>query len=173
MTKTADKKPAAKKPATRKKQAEDSLERIFELIDERVVSRGQHVLGQLDDTEAIVDLVERARNKGATMPDLAKRVKRMDKASRKLGPITRQALDAMLNADHDTSRRDARTEESRRRAEEMHAFHREGHSLKETGERFGQVSPQTVSALFSRHGLAVQRGRRSTTRSNLNTEALA
>ena len=178
MTKTAEKpKPAARKPtrAPRKKKApaEEPLERVLELIDEEVKARAGAVLRELEATDKLRDLVAQARNKGATMPDLARRVQRLDRSSRQLVPITRQALDAMLNAEHDTSKRDERTAESRRRAEKMHAFHVQGHSLRETGERFGGISAQTVSALFSRHGLEVRRGRHSIARGRINADALA
>jgi hypothetical protein len=92
------------------------LERVLELLDARVLSRRDHVLAELDDTAEIVHLAEVARTKGATMVDLAQRVKRVDRRTRELVPVTRQALDTMLATG--TGRREARTTRASRRRRE-------------------------------------------------------
>lgn len=100
-------------PARKKKTEDQPLERILELIDEQVKARGEAALAELDATDRIAELTSEARRKGATMPQLAERVKRMDKNDRKLKPVTRQALDNML-AVHE-GRREARTTRASRR----------------------------------------------------------
>lgn len=101
----------------RKPKKEDTpLERLLELIDERVKARGEAVIAELDATEEITKLASEARRKGATMSELTQRVQRMDKHDRELRPVTRQAIDTMI-AVHEKRRPARTTRASRRRRE--------------------------------------------------------
>jgi hypothetical protein len=102
----------------RKTKKEDTpLERLLELIDEKVQARGQSVIAELDATEEITKLASEARRKGATMSELTQHVKRMDRSDRTLKPVTRQAIDMMI-AVHEQRRPARTTRASRRRREE-------------------------------------------------------
>jgi hypothetical protein len=88
------------------------LERVLELIDEKVEQRAQHERSEIVLTASIAELAEEARRHGATMPQLTQHVRRLDRSSGEVRPITRQALAVML------ARKDGRartTRESRRR----------------------------------------------------------
>lgn len=99
----------------RKKKTEDTpLEKLLELIDERVKARGDAVIAELDATEEITRLATEARRKGATMSELTRRVQRMDKRERVLKSVTRQAIDTMI-AVHEERRPAKTTRASRRR----------------------------------------------------------
>lgn len=102
--------------ATRKKkETEDQpLERLLELIDQAVEARGTHVKADVQLTERIAELTSEARRKGASMPQLTKHVRRMDRRDLELKPVTRQALDNML-AVHEGRREPRTTRASRRR----------------------------------------------------------
>lgn len=93
-----------------------ALDRIFELIDEKVKAAGQHVLAAHDLNEEITRLTSEARRQGATMPELAMRVQKMDVTDRKLKPVTRQAVDTRI-AIHE-GRREPRTTRASRRPRE-------------------------------------------------------
>lgn len=101
-------------PRKPKEEVDRSLERLLELLDEQVKQRGAAVLAVDDATTRIVELASEARRKGATMPELARRVKRMDTKERRLKPVTRQALDTMLAVYE--KRREPRTTRASRRA---------------------------------------------------------
>lgn len=105
----------------RKKKADNELEnmpleRILEVIDAKVQARGEAVLARVDLSREIAQLVSEARRQGATMPELAARVKKMDVKERKLKPVTRQAIDTRL-AVHEDRREPRTTRASRRRRE--------------------------------------------------------
>lgn len=103
--------------ARRSRKKEDTpLERLLELIDDKVHARGQAVLAELDATEEITRLAAEARRKGALMSDLSQRVKVMDRRERVLRPVTRQAVDTLI-AVHE-GRRPARTTRASRRRRE-------------------------------------------------------
>lgn len=74
-----------------------ALEQLLAALDAKVAERGKHELAALDATPEIVRLAAEARRHGATMPELAKRIKRLDKRDRELRSISRQALDVMLS----------------------------------------------------------------------------
>jgi predicted ArsR family transcriptional regulator len=74
----------------------DALNRVLETLDTKVAARGEHELAALDATAEITRLAAEARRHGASMPELAKRIKRLDKRDRVMLSISRQALDAML-----------------------------------------------------------------------------
>jgi hypothetical protein len=95
---------------------DEALARVLELIDERVKARADAVMAELKASDEIMRLVAEARRKGAIMPDLARRVKRVDRGDRKLKSISRQALDLAL-AQHE-GRRSARTTRASRRRRE-------------------------------------------------------
>lgn len=102
-----------------KKTEDQPLERLLQLIDEAVQARGRAVLAEVDATAKIAELTAEARRKGAPMTGadgLTQHVQRMDKSTRKLTPVTRQALDTML-AVHDGRREPRTTRASRRRRE--------------------------------------------------------
>jgi hypothetical protein len=105
-------------PRKKKVQDQDELEnmplgRILARLDAKVQARGEAVLDEVDLTREIVQLVSAARRRGATMPDLAERVKRMDKKERVLKPISRQALDMTIATEE--KRREPRTTRASRR----------------------------------------------------------
>jgi hypothetical protein len=100
----------------RQKKEEMPLDRVLALIDEKVKKAGRHTLAAHDLNEEITPLVSEARRQGATMPELAARVQRMDVKTRKLKPVTRQAIDTRL-AVHE-ERRPARTTRASRRPRE-------------------------------------------------------
>jgi hypothetical protein len=96
------------------RQKEDPLTKILRELDKKVDQRGKAVLADVDLSADIVRLASQARKHGATMPELAARVKRMDRKERVLKPITRQAMDAAMAVKE--NRRPARTtRESRKR----------------------------------------------------------
>jgi hypothetical protein len=90
------------------------LQRILALLDEQVERRGRAVLEQLDASEEIARLASEARRHGATMSELTRHVRRMDKRRRELVPVTRQAIDTMLATFE--QRRPPRTTRASRRA---------------------------------------------------------
>lgn len=101
--------------ARKKKEDQDQpLERLLELIDAQVAKRGQAQLVELDTSAEIARLTSEARRKGASMTTLTERVRRVDKKTRKLKPVTRQALDVML-ATFEQRREPRTTRASRRR----------------------------------------------------------
>lgn len=105
----------------RKKKADNELEnmpleRILEVIDAKVQARGEAVLARVDLSREIAQLVSEARRQGATMPELAQRVKRMDERERALKTVSRQALDTMLAVEE--KRREPRTTRASRRRRE-------------------------------------------------------
>jgi hypothetical protein len=105
----------------RRKTAEDQpLERVLELIDEKVKARGEAVVAELEATDEIARLTSEARRKGASMVELSRRVQRLDKRERTLKPVTRQALDTML-ATFEKRREPRTTRASRRRREPAEA----------------------------------------------------
>jgi hypothetical protein len=75
----------------------DALNRVLETLDTKVAARGEHELAALDATAEITRLAAEARRHGASMPELAKRIKRLDRSDRAMHSISRQALDAMLS----------------------------------------------------------------------------
>lgn len=97
-------------------EVERPIERLLELIDEQVQERGKAALAVEDANTRITELASEARRQGATMPELARRVKRMDTKERVLKPVTRQALDTML-AVYEKRREPRTTRASRRRRE--------------------------------------------------------
>lgn len=102
--------------ARRRNTEEDSLERILELLDEKVKARGAAVLAVEDTSAEIARLASEARRHGVTMPELTKHVQTMDKRTRKLRTVSRQQVDNMLAA-HE-QRRDPRTTRASRRRRE-------------------------------------------------------
>jgi hypothetical protein len=88
--------------------------RLLEMIDEEVVKRGEAVLAVEDTTAEISRLASEARRKGAEMKTVVEHIKRMDRKTRKLVPVTRQNVDTML-AVHEQRREPRTTRASRRR----------------------------------------------------------
>lgn len=101
--------------ATKKKE-EDPIDKILKLIDKEVAARGKAVLAEVDATERIAELASEAKRKGAPMRTLTEHIKRMDKNTRELAPVTRQAADTML-AVHEKRRAPRTTRASRRRSD--------------------------------------------------------
>jgi hypothetical protein len=103
----------------RKKEAtpqQTPLERIRELIDEKVRLRGEARLAEHDLTREIVALAAEARKHEEPMAALAERMQVMDLETRELRPITRQAVDNAI-AFHEGRRTPKTTRASRRRRE--------------------------------------------------------
>lgn len=161
---------------TKTTEKEGTLETALELLDAAVKARCDAELEEMKQNERIVGLVVAARAHGASMPELARHVKRVDRSTRRAVTVSRQALENMLNKAGINSTRgdyeESRLADDEARAHQMYSFHLEGHSLSETGERFG-VSARTASKMFSRYGLEVRRARRAPARSRLNAEALS
>lgn len=108
---------ATRKRAARKKPAETTPERLLELLDELVARRGDAVLAVEDTTAEIARVASEARKKGVEMKTLVAHIKKMDRGTRELTSVTRQAVDTML-AVHDQRREPRTTRASRRRREE-------------------------------------------------------
>ena len=102
----------------KKKNEEQPLERLLELIDEQVEIRGKAELIEADASARIAELVSEARRRGCPMPELTQRVKRMDKKERVLKPVSRQALDTTI-AVHEKRRPARTTRASRRRQDDV------------------------------------------------------
>jgi hypothetical protein len=100
--------------ARRKKIEDIPAARLLEMIDEEVVKRGEAVLAVEDTTAEISRLASEARRKGAEMKTVVEHIKRMDRKTRKLVPVTRQNVDTML-AVHEQRREPRTTRASRRR----------------------------------------------------------
>jgi hypothetical protein len=102
--------------AGRKKKEAPPLERVLELIDEKVKEAGDHTLAAHDLNDEITKLASEARRQGASMSELTQRVRKMDVKDRALKPVPRQAVDNRL-AVHE-NRRPARTTRASRRKRE-------------------------------------------------------
>jgi hypothetical protein len=100
-------------PRGTRKEEENPLWRLLEMIDDQVELRQEHAVAERAATAEIVRLSAEARDKGATMPQLLEHVKRVDKEGN-LVAMSRQNLDTML-AGHTQRREPKTTRASRRR----------------------------------------------------------
>lgn len=92
------------------------LDKVYRLIDKEVAARGKAVLVEVDATERIAELAAEAKRLGAPMRELTEHIKRMDKNTRELVIVTRQAADTMI-AVHERRREPRTTRASRRRSD--------------------------------------------------------
>jgi len=90
------------------------LEKLLSQVDKHVEARGKAVLAEVDATAEIARLTSEARKQGASMPELTQHVRRMDRKTRQLVPVTRQAIDIML-ATFEERRKPRTTRASRKR----------------------------------------------------------
>lgn len=92
-----------------RKQNPDAMpvDRILKLIDTKVTAQGKHLLAAEDLTGEITNLAIAARKHGVSAAELTKHIKRMDKNTRKMVPMTRQAIDLRLGVAE--GRREPRT----------------------------------------------------------------
>jgi hypothetical protein len=93
---------------------ETPVDKIMKALDKKVAERGKASAAVMDTTAEITKLVIDARRHDVSMAELARHVKRLDKNTRELVPVSRQMLDTMVAPIE--KRREARTtRESRRR----------------------------------------------------------
>lgn len=96
------------------RKKEDKTPKLLEALDKKVTERGKAVLAEVDASAEIARLASEARRQGVPMGVLINHVQRMDRKSRKLKPVTRQAIDIML-ATFEQRREPRTTRASRRR----------------------------------------------------------
>jgi hypothetical protein len=103
--------------ARRKKIEDMPLERLFEELDKQVQDRGQAVLAERDTTEEIKRVAVELSRREVPMREIGQHVKRMNPETRKLEPVSRQAIALMLAIVQ--GRREPDTRGARRRRQEQ------------------------------------------------------
>lgn len=98
----------------RRKKEEAPLEKILQTLDQKVSERGKAAKAEIDLTKEIVELIIAARKHDYPMTKLANdHVKRLDRKTFKLVPVTRQMVDNMVAPAE--KRRPSRTTREERR----------------------------------------------------------
>lgn len=72
------------------------LDRLFKELDKQVQARGKAVLAERDTTEEIKRVAVELSRREVPMREIGQHVKRMNAETRKLEPVSRQAIALML-----------------------------------------------------------------------------